>query len=464
MINFRMRKLLARIALPILSIWLCILPSRSYAFVPAAVGLYGVSTAAESAAAVAAAGGVGGTAGAAAFAAAGAFALGASALAVGATMGYLIVDNLTGDLVRIPLTTANPAPPPSAPATSTPIPTTVYYVSGYIGDTKSAACLNAWTSTGGNLGGGYFVEFSQVSPDGTMCWGRLSPGGSFYIMAGITTGQIAACGSGYVASGSNCNLSNPRAVTSDKTKDYQRTGTTLEPFPNDIDTASADVSALPSGALLIQDKTASGEPRHYKIIPQTDGGSNVEIYEPVTNAVGDTGTKKVVISVSPSGTVTGKTQTTTGEQLGQDPATGLPVLNPAPSGTTFNPSSPSGSAITFPSDYARTGEASNAADGIKTKLDTLHGDLSSTTNIGDPVEPTSGDMPGWGSTFSGLLGWQLPAHGSSCPTPSLDLAFMGLGSHAMTMHCTLINNHFDALNAAMMVVWTVLALFVVLRA
>lgn len=119
---------------------------------------------------------------------------------------------------------------------------------------------------------------------------------------------------------------------------------------------------------------------------------------------------------------------------------------------------------TFPSDYARHGEATTAANGIKDAVGTLHGDLTGTTTTGDPVEPTSGDMPGWGSTFSSLLGWQLPAHGSSCPTPSLDLAFMGLGSHSMTMHCTLINNHFDALNAAMMVVWTVLALFVVLRA
>lgn len=474
MINFRMRKLLARIALPILSIWLCILPSRSYAFVPASVGLYGVSTAAESAAAVAAAGGVGGSAGAAAFVAAGAFAFGASMLAVGATMGYLIVDNLTGDLVRIPLTASNPVPEP-VPVTIPPVSaSTVYsyspsfpelfpYVDSYAlavqdyatwKNNADADCNLTIVSSDAN---NQTIVTSQYAKVGRSCgstWSNQTQN------LPVSSQNVAAhCEVNYTLTNGSCVPNYPRA-TPDHSKDYLRTGTTLQPVTVDADNAGSVLTQTSSGSYVLAGLELSGKPTRIEITPLVSGGSIVSYSTQTTSGMFTT-VEKLDATIAPDGKVVSVSGTQAQGNIALDTSTAV-TGSSVTTGAAVSPSQPI--TVSFPSDYAKTGEAATAADGIKTKLDTLHNDLSSTSNVADPTEPISGDMPGWGSTFSGLLGWNLPAHGSSCPTPSLDLAFMGLGSHSMTMHCTLINNHFDALNTAMMVVWTVLALFVVLRA
>lgn len=122
--------------------------------------------------------------------------------------------------------------------------------------------------------------------------------------------------------------------------------------------------------------------------------------------------------------------------------------------------------ITFPSDYARQGEAATAASTLASRLDVLHGDLSTTTATTDPAVPLVDEMPGWGNTFTDLLSWQLPAHTSICPTPELDLSgVLGAGhTYVMNSHCGLIQDNFGTFNAAMTVVWSMLALFIVLRA
>jgi len=461
------RRTIARVVLPIISIWLCWLPSQAYAALPAPAGVYAVAPSAIGAASNVIAGPwAGSAASAAGLTSAGAIAVGAavgaSALYVGIKVGYFVVDNLTGGYSRIPLTTANPVPAPSAPATATPVPAYTYQ-GNFNGIQWSGASVDEvianhiqWYANSG------ITELvnnrSVVSP--TQTYVDFKPHDSWGYVNAVQSGTT--CPSGY--SGANCALSNARAVTPDHSQDYERSGTSLTPAAGDVDFAVGAVSSLPSGGLLVQDQTANGEPRHYKIIPAADGGSQVEFIQPVTNAVGDTGTQKTVITVAPDGTITGKVQTTTGEQLGQDPVTGLPVLNPAPAGSTFTPSSPSGSTVTFPNDYARAGEAVRAANSINPKLDTLHNDLSVTAPVSDPVAPVAGDLPTFGNTFTNLLSWQLPAHAGACPTPSVDLSTLGLGSHQLTSHCGLLQDHSAPIHNAMVAVFTILALFVVLRA
>ncbi len=117
----------------------------------------------------------------------------------------------------------------------------------------------------------------------------------------------------------------------------------------------------------------------------------------------------------------------------------------------------------WPSDYSRTGEASAAADSINAtlgpKLDKL---VETSTAAGDPPVPGNGDYTDFGTTFSSLLGWQLPGHTSQCPTASFNTPWNT--AYTIDSHCQLITNHWSALQAAMAVVWTIVALFIVLRA
>lgn len=475
--SFRMRKYLARVLLPIFTVWLCVMPQQAYAFVPAAIGGYGLPTAAEIAAAS-------GGAGAVSVVGAVDILAGAGLIAVGASMSYFAIDYLVGtekNTVRIPLRDqpANAVPAPSAPATTSPVPQYCWGNSiGWLWTSSSQTCgfgsrdaaedaLATATNTLANYSGANTLygchggwPNAPVKTASSACFAVPN--------ASVTTGATV-CPDGYTASGPSCALQNARVVTIDKACDLERAGSALAMISDPDCAASGD--ALP----VICDGVNfwcggrgvnNGQPVQYKITPQTAGGSTVQVQQQqVVN--GQTQIKTTNIEVSSGGiveSVSGQVQAGTLSAPSGATATVTPL---APTiDTATNPQAPSGQAITFPSDYARTGEAASASTGIQTKLDTLHNDLTTTTNTTDPTEPTVADMPGWGNTFTNLVSWQLPAHSSTCPTPSLDLSnVLGAGKvFVMNSHCTLINDHFNALQAAMTVVWSVLALFIVLRA
>lgn len=131
-------------------------------------------------------------------------------------------------------------------------------------------------------------------------------------------------------------------------------------------------------------------------------------------------------------------------------------------GTTFSPPLN----IQFPSDYARGADVAALSDVVGPKLQTLHEDLSKTDLMNDPLLPVAANMPSFGSTFDGLTGWTLPGHVATCPTANLDLSgVLGVGSvYSFDAHCTIVQDHWNALRAAMLVVWSMSALFIVLRA
>ena len=121
--------------------------------------------------------------------------------------------------------------------------------------------------------------------------------------------------------------------------------------------------------------------------------------------------------------------------------------------------------ITFPTDYARQGEASAAAGTITPKLDTLHNDLSTQAEVPDPVLDTSEFQTAFfHDTFTGLLAWRLPAHSSVCPTVTFSLAPVLAGSYVMDSQCTVLGQVSGGISAAFIVLWLLVALFVVLKA
>lgn len=167
----------------------------------------------------------------------------------------------------------------------------------------------------------------------------------------------------------------------------------------------------------------------------------------------------------PSGAPSG-TSPTCGPGLTMTNGVCVPTAAPS-SGTSGNPTAVTGTvSVQFPGDYAKTGEAAAAAAGLGAKLDTLHGDLTGQTTVGDPTALTAADMPGMGTTFDGIKSWTLPAHTSTCPQPQIDLSgVLGAGRvFTLSTHCQLAQDHFPVLQTAMMLVWSISAMFVVLKA
>lgn len=124
--------------------------------------------------------------------------------------------------------------------------------------------------------------------------------------------------------------------------------------------------------------------------------------------------------------------------------------------------------INFPNDYARAGEALGAASAVNEalvpKLDQIVGVLTTQTTPAEPVLPSEQDMPGWSDTFSNLLGWSLPSHSALCPRPVLNLSYLGLGTHTLDSHCGIMADAGPVIHQAMVVVFSVMALFLVLSA
>lgn len=120
--------------------------------------------------------------------------------------------------------------------------------------------------------------------------------------------------------------------------------------------------------------------------------------------------------------------------------------------------------IEFPSDYARQGEAQTAANSINAELGPKIDKITETgADPVDPLQPQGSefDQAFFQGTFTNLLGWQLPAHTSQCPTSGFDWNGQ---TYTINSHCQLVADHFSALSTVMAVVWTVLALFILLGA
>lgn len=465
------RRGIARCLLPFVSLWLCVMPQQAYAFVPAAIGGYGLPSAASVATAS------GGATAAAAVGAVDLFA-GAGLIVVGATIGYFAVDYLTSDnqphTVRIPLTDtpamAVPAPT-GAPATAAKVPE-YYYLIGPTGQphyTSYAEACAPYGSLGGSVCNG-------VTYDGCVAVGYSNcvVGQIYSFSMGMSS--TLACPPGYLLNNSVCYLSNSRQVIADNACDIQRSGGSALAMISDPECAASGSNAyMPIICDGVTFKCSgrglnNGRPVQFEIQAHANGGSTVQTQ--TQNSVnGQTQVETTTIEVNSGGqveSVSGQVQagsiaspsgsTSTAASVVPTVDTGVAPFQGS-TGTATQP-------ITFPNDYARTGEAASASTGTQTRLDTLHNDLTAQTSVGDPVVPVAGDMPTWGNTFTNLLSFQLPAHTSTCPQPSIDLSSMfGAGQvFTITAHCTLANQNAAPLSTAFAAMFTIMALFIVLRA
>lgn len=495
MINFRMRKYFLRAFLPFFLVTAALIPRDAFAFVPANIGGYGLPSPASVSTA---------SAGATAAGAVGAVDLFAALalVTIGATIGYFAVDYAVGGqnyVARIPLSNSSALAVP-APAALPSAAQTFYWtsggagsqtaanvcsggsLSGYIGSDANQACHVFVCLMGQTSQNGYspYADSSVTSVNGSTaaCSGHITFNNSLVPVSGTLFSSLA-CPSGYTVSGLNCVLANARLAQPDNACDLARSGSALAMI-SDPD-CSASGTAIPvicasTGTTCVGYGTApnGGAPRSFVITPNADGGTTVTTFQQaVVGSTTEVNTTNV--TVDPNGKVTQITGGITTGALPNPNATtatpGTPAqVSPAPGGTVVTPSAAS---ITFPSDYARQGEAATAAAPIASKLDTIHtdlqtvhNDLTATTSIAGPSLPDAASMPWFGDTFTGLLSWQLPSHISTCPAPTVDLSSILGAGHSFTIdaHCALVTNNFQTIRSVMVAIFTVAALFLVLSA
>lgn len=406
--------------------------------------------------------------------------MGALAL-IGVTAAFFTMTAADGSKVVVPMVpgAGGAVPAPSAPATSAQAqhlnPSATYTVTdngpslphacggsglSFAAACAATACVGGWTQVANN-GGSYNAGVNSIVDYTCTYWAGGYTNQKFY---GATS---LSCSAGYVVSGSSCVLSDAKLVTQDKRQDVARNGNTLSVTLGDLHgSLSANVLTTTNSndTVSISGTGTTGQPMQTNFVT-TPSGTTILQSQQMSDSAGNTYVQTVTATVDLTGTVTSASQSSSNTSLQPDPANPsllVPVSNPSGS-ISANPTATGGG---FPNDYARAGEAAAAAATINAKLDTLHHDLSDTTTVVDPlaVDPTT--MPSFGTTFDNLKAWNLPAHASTCPAPDIDLSgVFGAGHvYSFNAHCQLVQDHFAALQAAMMVCWSLMAMFVVLRA
>lgn len=446
--NFHMRKFVARLLLPFFVIWLAVMPSRSYAVLPLIA--YGLSAVSTTGVTVTAADVVG---------------LSIATAGMGALL-YLKITAPDGSAVAVSAAPAAVVPAPVAPSVQTVISGYIYSINSVSNfDSAGAACsyMAGYLSTA-NAPWTYSIGFVTETSCG-LIWhanGDSGPAGPFSITSFASGGS---CPSGYTLSGTSCVLSVPQAVTQDNRQDFTRAAgsTAYVPISGDLIGSIVGIQGVTNEAgdtISFNGSDSDGRPSSLSIVAKSDGSTNIVQSTQYTDAGGSSYIKNGTITLDSSGSIVATSGYSTSGFLNASvlQASGAATVVAAPAGSlTANPAS--SEPAVFPSDYARSGEASAATAPLVNAV-------TNTTTVADPSNLTVTDMPGWGNSFDNLLGWSLPGHVSTCPTGQLDLSsVLGAGNvYAFDAHCQLINDNFAQLRAAMMVVWSIAALFLLLKA
>ena len=442
-------------------------PARdSHAFIPLAVAaaVYGGDAAAGTVGSLIASGG----------GASGAWLAGL----IGTAMTMLSIQDSTGtNKIQIPLTTTIPIKAPAAASSAGQAGTYNGGTSSFggiygtsIGQSSANAAQTAACNNVVSQNPAGFIVCTNSPPNCTI--GQLAYGSGCSIGNIVGTSSASApilsCPSGYTVSGSNCVLSNAFAVTQDNTQTFTRSGNSYSPITGDqigLLSGGQATTSVSNDTINFSSVSSTGHDQNTIVIANSNG-TTMSVQTMLVDQAGTNYIQTNTLQYDTTGTVTSATQNNTAGSL-QPSATNPAVLVPvaAPAGSLAPQTVPTGT-ITFPNDYARTGEAQTAANTLATKLDTLHNDLSTTTTVADPLEVDPTTMPSFGTTFDNLKAWNLPAHVSTCPAPDIDLSGVFGAGHIyhFNAHCQLVQDHFAALQAAMMVCWSLLAMFVVLRA
>ena len=388
--------------------------------------------------------------------------------------------------IRVPLV-SNPAaiaasmPPTPQPGTISPTQVYTYTIIAgheFSGASAGDACSKiAFSETGDYYGNGYatidtysYVSFSTSAG----CKYRrvlkyVSTGNVVLDQLQLASPTVAyTCPGGYTLSSNSCALVNARAVP-DMKYDVARnsSGFVLPPSSDEGDSPPSNL-VVNNGRLYVSGKNSRGQPVVAEYSVSADGQKTYLTHYTQSEDGAQTLLTSQTIAVNQAGVVESATAATTTGSIALPVSGAVPVVNVG-SVPVVNTGTSSGSVpIVFPSDYARVGESAAAADVVKGGLDVLHDDLTTVgANPADPVTPTDAEFRNafFPNTFDDLLAWRMPQHQSVCPVVNLDYNLFGTRQqHLMDAQCVIAEQVRPTLSVVMVVVWIIVALFVLLGA
>jgi hypothetical protein len=222
-----------------------------------------------------------------------------------------------------------------------------------------------------------------------------------------------------------------------------------------------------TGKIIIHDISSNVSPdlRSYRYVISEETGTGLHVTELVISTSG-----KIVAAESfdiegasialPSSVPASKLASGVYPSAENSPAvrySASPATNPGTNpGTDPDPNqNDNNEPIQWPDDYARRGEAEDAADKI---IDAFSGETEA-IDLTAPVDSFNDNY--FSGTFDGLTAWRLPPHVSQCPTGSFSV--FG-NNYTIDSHCVLMESYFNDLSSVMVVLFSLLALFIVLKA
>lgn len=319
----------------------------------------------------------------------------------------------------------------------------------------------SWSSWGGSCSGGGVSGSGGNMICSYSCTDNYGPR---QFTTGMTGSAVQNCPSGSSWNGSTCTVTDTRQAVPDSKKDY---------IPSAAGFSSPDADSVPSyvvpseGAVYAKGTNSSGQPVMIKYAVSADGTKTYVTHYTQSEDAAQTTVKTQSITVdTATGVVTAGTIGTAAGSISPGATAGsVPTVA---TGAAVTSGSSNVQPLVLPTDYARAGEAASAASSINTKLDTLHRDLTEKgADVADPVSPDAAAFSSafFSGTFADLLSWRLPAHTSECPTVTFDyMMFSSHQVHHMDSQCTIAEQIRPVLSVVMVVVWTIVALFVLLEA
>lgn len=410
------------------------------------------------------------------------FAAGTSLIGAMLLVGIVITPGDTSESqLRVPVTSNATAvdaamPPPSAPPTAAA-------VQGYTwwgGTTSAQAGCAAYVAYQQEVNPtpGYDKTVTGVSVNGNtaVCNWQVSNGTTTYPQqTGLMGTPVSVCPTGYVSGGGGCVLQNARTAVPDGKADVPRTASGYQ-----APTSSNDADTMPSyaqvnnGTVYAAGRNSAGQPVMIQYSVSPDGTRTYITHYTQSESGGQSvvNTRSLAVD-SASGQVL---SANSANAQGSISAPGTGALPTVSTGAAVTPGTATD--IVFPTDYARTGEAAAAAGSINARIDAnaqtvkdaieAQSDISS-ASLDDPLAPTDQELKDvmFKDTFTPLLSWSIPAHSSQCPTA--DLSFTMFGHYTpliLDAHCTIFEmpNVKSVLSVVMDVVWSVVALFILLGA
>jgi len=407
-----------------------------------------------------------------------------AALTAGMVVGYYTVDYLFGgdqEQMRVPVgpQTFMQPQPPDAPPNAEWEHVVSFFNPNYSSECNSqlgsmmgvhpcsgASCENPCSLIGATYENGWCMK--QV-PAGTC-------GIGYAFTVGVKWTQANSCPRGYSNNGGSCFLANSRVVTNDKKCDVSYNGAYSTSDDLNCSATYGDGRLTPlirNGNVVAYGTNSSGQPLLFEVSSSNGVTTISQSSQSTVNGQSQVNTQTAQVNTN-----TGQVISTSGSvspgtiSAPSGSGSSVPTTNTAPNPTnTPTVSNPSGQTqvvqtINFPSDYARAGEAQNAANSIKNdlnpRLDQLHKDLTEAAQSPDsPFFDKDLSDVFFKDTFKGMLNWQLPSHSSQCPVST----FTAFGlNYQIDTHCKLVTDHFNAISSVMIAVWFCLSLFILLRA